>query len=306
MFFVSIFADTIVVQNYTFNKATKQITFTDYGSINIEYIDRIIHLKSGRILFQSGQPDRFGTVSGNVLTLNFDTNLSDISNSDKLQIKYISSTQSLPSGAATSALQTTGNTTLSNIDSDIGASNDASAPTGNGSFISISKAIRDYLAGVLQVRGTRSNAGTDLASGNGHLTVGGSDGTNLRALTVDPTGRIVVKRGALNQFRNTVTLTGTTETTLIPAVSGIRHCLQFLIICNNSTTDRVTLSLRDSTGGTVIPLGGFEPNASGKSPAIPFHFPASLEQTTANNNWTIQASGTSPNVTIVSFSERVN
>lgn len=134
------------------------------------------------------------------------------------------------------------------------------------------------------------------------VILNGSDGTSM---SMD-NGRIVIKRGSVNQYRNTVTLTGTTETTLIPAVSGIRHCLQFLIIYNASSTDRVTLSLRDSTGGTVIPLGGFEPNASGKSPAIPFHFPVSLEQTTANNNWTIQATGTSPNVTIVAVSERVN
>lgn len=128
---------------------------------------------------------------------------------------------------------------------------------------------------------------------------------NGSALSVD-NNRLVFKRGAAIQYRNTVTLTGTTETTLIPAVASIRHCLQFLIICNNSTTDRVTLSLRDSTGGTVIPLGGYDPNASGKAPAIPFNFPVALEQTTANNNWTIQATGTSPNVTIVAVSEQVN
>jgi hypothetical protein len=154
---------------------------------------------------------------------------------------------------------------------------------------------------------SQSKEGTPTITRNGSTRaldaiIYGSNGT---ALSFD-NGRIVIKRGAVNQYRNIVTLTGTTETTLISAVSGIRHCIQFLIVCNNSATDRVTLSLRDSTGGTVIPLGGFEPNASGKSPAIPFHFPVALEQTIANNNWTIQATGTSPNVTIVAVSERVN
>ena len=290
----SAFGDNIFVENYSFNKATKQITFSDYITINLEKISEITNLTQGKVLYKSGDPSLGGTVSGNVLTLRFNTNDALFSNADKLQIKYSEkaapvtqavtgtfwqstqpvslATVPLPTGAATSSLQTTANNSLSTITSTI----------------------------------SRSNAGSDTASGNTHQTIGGTDGTNLKPLLTDDLGRAVVKRGSRFQFRSTVTLTGTTETTLIASVASIRHCIQFLIICNNSTTDRVTLSLRDSTSGTIIPLGGFEPNASGKMPAIPFHFPVALEQTTANNNWTIQATGTSPDVTIVAISERVN
>ena len=319
------FGSEYVVTSYAFNKTAKTVTFSSLGSVNIEEISSITNLTQGKKIFQSGDPSLGGSVSGNVLTLRFNTNDSLFSNSDKLEItlKSKGATESSLSsidtktpalGQATMALsqpvaiasnqssipvtgtfwQPTQPVSLASVPLPSGASTSALQTTANSSLSSIA------------LSGFRSNAGTDTASGNTHTTIGGTDGTNLRPLLTDDLGRAVVKRGSRFQFRNTVTLTGTTETTLIASVASIRHCIQFLIICNNSTTDRVTLSLRDSTGGTVIPLGGFEPNASGKMPAIPFHFPVALEQTTANNNWTIQATGTSPNVTVVAVSERVN
>lgn len=68
--------------------------------------------------------------------------------------------------------------------------------------------IVDTLAGILQVRGTRSNAGTDLAAGQGHLTVGGSDGTNLRALRTTTDGTAVVNNGSITSVSGTATATG--------------------------------------------------------------------------------------------------
>lgn len=97
----------------------------------------------------------------------------------------------LPAGAATGASQDTTNAAL-------GAPADAEA-TGDGSSIALLKRLRTLLGsllttlgGVLTVRGTRSNAGTDVASGASHLTVGGSDGTNLQPLNTDSFGRLRV------------------------------------------------------------------------------------------------------------------
>lgn len=41
----------------------------------------------------------------------------------------------------------------------------------------------------INITGTRANAGSDTAAGKSHLTVGGTDGTNLRPMSVDSSGR---------------------------------------------------------------------------------------------------------------------
>jgi hypothetical protein len=65
-----------------------------------------------------------------------------VTQSGTWNITNISGTVSLPTGAATSALQTTGNTSLSNIDADLGAPSDAAwTGTGNATAIAALKAI---------------------------------------------------------------------------------------------------------------------------------------------------------------------
>jgi hypothetical protein len=44
----------------------------------------------------------------------------------------------------------------------------------------------------LPIQGARANGGTDTASGKTHVTVGGSDGTNLRPVLTDSSGRVAV------------------------------------------------------------------------------------------------------------------
>lgn len=115
-----------LVTNYTFNKTTKQITFTDYASIVLEKILLITDATNSVTLYQANDPQKGGTVSTNVLTLAFDTTGSGFSNTDSLQIFYEDTAESvtvsssaLPSGAATAAKQDTGNTSLSSLDSKV-------------------------------------------------------------------------------------------------------------------------------------------------------------------------------------------
>ena len=54
-------------------------------------------------------------------------------------------------------------------------------------------------APLTQVQGTRLNNGTAAVAGSFHLTVGGSDGTNLRPVSVDTTGRVNVTLPALTK-----------------------------------------------------------------------------------------------------------
>jgi hypothetical protein len=74
----------ILVENYTFNAASGEITLTDYASVNLESILLVTNVTNNIIIYNFADSTRGGTVSGNVLNLGFDT--SGMSNSDSLQI----------------------------------------------------------------------------------------------------------------------------------------------------------------------------------------------------------------------------
>lgn len=74
----------ILVENYTFNAATKEIALTDYTSVNLESFLLITNVTDNVIIYNFADPAKGGTVTGNVLTLDFDT--TGMSNTDDLQI----------------------------------------------------------------------------------------------------------------------------------------------------------------------------------------------------------------------------
>jgi hypothetical protein len=101
-----------LIQNYTFNKSAKQITFTDYASIVLEKVLLVTDVTNNTTIYQANDPSKGGTIAGNVLTLTYDTTGSSFANGDKLQVFYeadaenVSVTSSaLPTGAATAAKQ---------------------------------------------------------------------------------------------------------------------------------------------------------------------------------------------------------
>lgn len=73
-----------VEKNYTFNVATRTITFLDYITIDIRDILLILNLKLNKEIYNIADAARTGTVVGNVLTL--DGPLTGMSNTDDLQI----------------------------------------------------------------------------------------------------------------------------------------------------------------------------------------------------------------------------
>ena len=84
--------------------------------------------------------------------------------------------------------------------------------------------------------------------------------------------------------QKTVTITSTTETTILDAVAGAYVDLASIVIANSSATG-VTLSVRDATGGSVMKTWYVPPtDTRGMVFSIPF------EQKTLNKNWTIQSS----------------
>lgn len=74
----------ILVENYTFNSSTRQVTLTDYTSVNLESFLLITNVTDNIIIYNFADPAKGGTVSTNVLTLDYDTTA--MSNGDTLQI----------------------------------------------------------------------------------------------------------------------------------------------------------------------------------------------------------------------------
>lgn len=74
----------ILVENYTFNAGQKKVTLTDYTSVSLESLLLITNVTTNTIIYNFADPAKGGVVSGNILTLDYDS--SGMSNTDKLQI----------------------------------------------------------------------------------------------------------------------------------------------------------------------------------------------------------------------------
>ena len=79
------------IRNYIFNASARTITFPGFVSMNLSDFAIITNSIADVIIYNFAVPAKGGTVSGNVLTLTFDT--SAMANSDPLQILYDDPTQ---------------------------------------------------------------------------------------------------------------------------------------------------------------------------------------------------------------------
>jgi hypothetical protein len=79
------------ITNYTFNKTAKTITFPDYTTMKLEYFKLIVNVETNTIIYNFASNGKGGSLSGNVLTLDYDT--SSMNNDDKLMIVYENSEQ---------------------------------------------------------------------------------------------------------------------------------------------------------------------------------------------------------------------
>lgn len=76
----------IKINNYVFNPILGTIVFSDYKSIKLDDIILITDVATGTIIYNFAAPNLTGSVSGNILTLNYQT--SALLNSTKLSIYY--------------------------------------------------------------------------------------------------------------------------------------------------------------------------------------------------------------------------
>lgn len=72
--------------SYSFDASEKKVTFTDFTTIDLERVLMITNVTDNIIIYLFKTPTKGGTVSGNILTLTYDT--STMSDSDDLQIFY--------------------------------------------------------------------------------------------------------------------------------------------------------------------------------------------------------------------------
>lgn len=95
------------ITNYTFNKAAKTITFTDIANIDISRLLSVTDMTNGvQIYSYRINQYTYDSVSGNTVTLKYDTNNDLFSNSDKLYIEYITDNRTetiIPSTALTAS-----------------------------------------------------------------------------------------------------------------------------------------------------------------------------------------------------------
>lgn len=73
-----------LVQNYTFSASAKQVTLTDYASVNLESLLLITNVTDNIIIYNFADQTKGATISGNIITLEYDT--TGMSDSDDLQI----------------------------------------------------------------------------------------------------------------------------------------------------------------------------------------------------------------------------
>ena len=74
------------IDSYTFDAANRKVTFKDMDSVKVEGLLMIVNKANGVVIYNFVDPVAQATVSGNVVTLFFDTTL--MSSSDPLLIYY--------------------------------------------------------------------------------------------------------------------------------------------------------------------------------------------------------------------------
>lgn len=118
--------------------------------------------------------------------------------------------------------------------------------------------------------------------------------TDLTSLMSDKFGRLVVLPQAPRDLVGTQTtqLANNSETTIVTAAaSTFKDITGFQI--TNSTATAVTVTIKDSTGGTTRKVYDLAANGG-----IVVHFSPPLPQTTVNNNWTATLSANSITVDV--------
>jgi hypothetical protein len=124
-----------------------------------------------------------------------------------------------------------------------------------------------------------------------------TDGQRVDLIT-DKIGRLVTTYGHVRDLKtqNRISISSTTETTLLTAVASTFLDLTQIIITNTSTNKDATVDFRDSTGGTI--RVSIRSNAQ---TTVAINFADILTQSTVNNNWTAQSDSATATLSITAL-----
>lgn len=221
----------------------------------------------------------------------------------------------LPTGAATSALQTQPGVDIGDVTINNGAAgaavniqdggNSITVDDGGGS-ITIDGTVTAVASGTQDVQGNTAHATSD--SGNPVKIGGKARNANPSAVAnndrvdgfFDDLGKQVVRPYVPRDLitHNTITLTSTTETTLLAQVASTFLDLIQIVAINTSAT-AVRVDIRDSTTGTIR-FALYLP--AGDTRGVVFQIP--IPQAATNTNWTAQLSAAVTDVRIFALAVR--
>lgn len=260
-----------LISSYSFNKTAKQITFSGFVSISLEKVLMITDVTNQTVIYQANAAGLGGSVSNNVLTLQYDTTGAGFSNSDSLQIFYemsdtevvipVSATSlPLPSGAATAAKQpalgtagsassdvltvqgSAGMTPIA-ISGDITASNASVSAT--GSTVPASATYTGFLDSTGKLAGAKLNSSQA-------LTVDGSAVTQPVSGTVAAT-----QSGAWN-------VTNVSGTVSLPT-GAATSALQSAVQSAPGSAQTTAITVQGNASGIPIPISG---NITASNPSV--------------------------------------
>lgn len=312
-----------LIENYSFNKTAKTVTFTDFATIDLDRILLVTNVTRNIIIYNFADPAYGGTVATNVLTLTYDTSAQ--ANTDKLQIFYevaptdpyqdralhvdgsavtqpvSAASLPLPTGAATDAKLDTLHTDLGTIDGHVDGLETAVASTNtkldtlhadlgtiDGHVDELETLVTSTNTKLDTVHTDLSNLDAGIPAGLGQTTMSASMPVTMAS---DQSTVTVAQSTRANKANQQTTITSSiAETTIVTAVVGKSLDLYGLIITNTSSTG-TKVTIKDATAGTTrivfwVPANdtrGFMLNESG-----------AIKQSATNNNWTATA-GTSVN-----------
>lgn len=256
------------MENYTFNKASKTVTFTDFTTIDLDRILLVTDVTNNTIIYNFADPTTGGTVATNVLTLTYNTNTVSFNDTDKLQIFYevasgdpyqdrplkvdgsgVTQPVSL-SGGATAANQTSELTKLDTLHTDLGTIDghvdglETAVASTNTKLDTLHADVDGLETAVASTNTKLDTVHSDLLAIDGHVdgleTLGTSTNTKLDTLHTDVDG-----------LEAAVSSTNTKLDTLHNDVDG----LETAVASTNTKLDTVHTDLSAIDAGIPSALG---------------------------------------------------
>lgn len=229
-----------LVRSYTFNPNSRTIVLNDYSTVHLERLNRIFNVTRGQLLYDLDNPNLNAEVSGNIVTLNFNT--SGASANDVLAIEYAPLAGETVYGATASP------SALTTLNTNLGATNDtaANSDTGTFSLIALTKRIAQRLTSLM---GLIAPASTALNTYSVRIT--SNDTTTPVASTV-----------YVSSIAITVATGGTTSTIIIQDKSGTPLRLVNSLPTATANTTPTVLNFETPikmTGGIDIVTAGATP-----------------------------------------------